>query len=266
MGPSYDIDRQGLQGIATYVRTMAISVEVCVTSVAEAEAAAAAGVDTVEVCSWLACGGITPSSGLVDAVRGAVRIPVRVLVRPGPGAFVYAPALSLALLTDTEIYGGGAIGIVTGALQPEGTMDVRLMEAVLRTAPESEITFHRAIDHARDVLSVAEQCQRIGIHRILTSGGQSLALDGVPMLKELVARVGDDLVIAAAGGINPANVVEIVERTGVQEVHFAAQRPVAAPLSGVSLSSANSGFNFEVEPDVAKIEGVLEALAKAGLR
>ncbi|MCC6541965.1 MAG: copper homeostasis protein CutC, partial [Flavobacteriales bacterium] len=59
---------------------MRVTVEVCVTTVEEAVAAEQAGADGVEICSWLASGGITPSSGLVDAVRTAVRIPARVLV------------------------------------------------------------------------------------------------------------------------------------------------------------------------------------------
>ena len=245
---------------------MAVGVEVCVTSVEEAEAAAACGVDSVEVCSWLACGGITPSSGLVDAMRSAVRIPVRVLVRPGPGGFVYTPAETLALLTDAEIFGGGAIGLVTGALEVDGSLNERVMASVIRLAPESEITFHRAIDHATDMAATLDRCIELGVHRILTSGGSTLATEGAVMLKQLVQRAGDRIMIAAAGGINAANVVELVERTGVTEVHFSAQRPKPGRAQGAAMSSTSQGVSFETEPDRAKIEGVMNALVKAGLR
>jgi len=253
-------------GPSDYVRIMAVMLEVCVTSVEEAEVAASCGVDSVEVCSWLACGGITPSSGLVDAMRSAVKIPVRVLVRPGPGGFIYSPAETLALLTDVEVFGGGAIGLVTGALEENGSLNERVLASVMRLAPESEITFHRAIDHAADMPSALDRCMELGVHRVLTSGGSTLAMDGAAMLKQLVARAGEQLTVAAAGGINATNVVELIERTGVMEVHFAAQRPKPGKALGAAMSSANVGVNFETEPDRAKIEGVMNALAKAGLR
>lgn len=250
----------------SYVRHMRVAVEVCVSSFAEAEAAAQAGVDTVEVCAWLACGGITPSSGLVDAIRGALPVRARILIRPSPGGFVYAPAELHALVTDAEVFGGGALGLVTGALTENGSVAESVLRAVLHAAPESEITFHRAIDHASDMLHALEACITMGLHRVLTSGGETLALDGAARLKAMVEHAGDRCVIAAAGGINPANVVELVERTGVREVHFAAQRPMPAKHHGASMSSANAGVSFETEPDRAKIEGVLNALVKAGLR
>jgi copper homeostasis protein len=245
---------------------MRVAVEVCVASFAEAVAAASAGADTVEVCTWLACGGVTPSNGLVDAIRGAVEIPVRVLVRPAPGGFVYKGAEAHAILVDAEVFGGGAMGIVTGGLTEAGAPDVALLREVMRLAPESEITFHRAIDHAADMLRSVDDCTELGLHRILTSGGETLAMDGASPLKAMVERAGDRLTIAAAGGINPRNVVELVEGTGVREVHFAAQKPKSSGSRGASMSSTNVGVSFETEPDLAKIEGVLNALVKAGLR
>jgi copper homeostasis protein len=245
---------------------MRVAVEVCVASFAEAAAAAAAGADTVEVCAWLACGGITPSSGLVDAVRGPLPIQARILVRPSPGGFVYTPAELHALVTDAEVFGGGALGLVTGALTATGSVDESVIRAVIHAAPESEITFHRAIDHAADMLRSLDNCIELGLHRILTSGGETLALDGAARLKAMVERAGDRLMIAAAGGINPKNVVELVERTGAREVHFAAQKPKASASRGASMSSSHVGVSFETEPDAAKIEGVMNALVKAGLR
>lgn len=246
---------------------MHVAVEVCVTSVEEALAAEAAGADSVEVCSWLACGGITPSSGLVDAVRSAIRIPARVLLRPMPSGFIHAPSALHALFLDAEIFGGGAIGLVTGGLKAKGGMDRELIRSVKQLAPESEITFHRAIDHAIDPMEVLEGCLALGVDRILTSGQATLALDGVALLKQLVIHATDQLTIAAAGGIGPLNVVELVERTGVQEVHFAAQLTVHAHAMGkAAMSSSNAGISFATAPDHAKIEGVMNALVKAGLR
>lgn len=249
-----------------YFRGMRVAVEVCVTSVEEAVAAERAGCDSVEVCSWLACGGITPSSGFVDAVRTAVRIPARVLVRPTPAGFTYDQAALHALLLDAEIFGGGAIGLVTGGLKVDRTMDRDLIRSVAQLAPESELTFHRAVDHAADPLEVLEGCLALGVDRLLTSGGAALAHDGVATLQRLVEKAGEHCQIAAAGGINAKNVVGIVERTGVSEIHFAAQRSAGDAEPGVPLSSGNTGTSFTFAPDEAKIEAVLNALVKAGLR
>lgn len=245
---------------------MRVGVEVCVTSVAEALAAQQLGVDTVEVCTWLSCGGVTPSSGLVDAVRTAVRLPARVLVRPTPAGFHYDPAALHALFLDTEIFGGGAIGLVTGGLKTDGSMDRDLMRSVAQLAPESELTFHRAIDHARDPLEVLEGCLVMGIDRILTSGGATKAVDGHTVLHQLVAKAGEECLIAAAGGITAENVVAVVERTGVREIHFAAQRLATDGERKIPLSSGDPDASFAFVPDVAKIEGILNALVIAGLR
>lgn len=245
---------------------MRVLVEVCVTSVSEAVAAEQAGADGVEVCCWLASGGITPSSGLVDAVRTAVRIPTRILVRPTTGSFHYDPPAIHALLLDAEIFGGGAIGLVVGALTGKGALDKDLIRSVQQLAPESEITFHRAADHARDTLEVLDGCLALGVDRLLTSGGAAQAKEGIPVLQRLVQRAAHDCLIAAAGGIHADNVVEIVEKTGVREVHFAAQRASSNTGHRIPLSSGHVGDPFVFEPDVAKIEAVMNALVKAGLR
>ena len=151
-------------------------------------------------------------------------------------------------------------------LGEDGLADARLMEVVKSALGERGLTFHRAIDRSSDKLAAVDQCIAFGAHRVLTSGGETLALVGVSMLKQMVERAGEKLVIAAAGGINAGNVVELVEKTGVTEVHFSAQKPKAGKSDGAAMSSSHVGVNFEVVPDVEKIEGVMNALVKAGLR
>ncbi len=250
---------------------MRVSVEVCVTSVEEAVAAAKVGADSVELCSWLACGGVTPGPGLLSMMREALKDMAtkrRVLVRPGPGGFRYTADERQIIMRDALLLSvaDDEAGIVTGALGEDDLVDARLMEVVKSALGERGFTFHRAIDHAKDKLAALDQCIAFGADRVLTSGGETLALDGAAMLKHMVARAGEKLVIAAAGGINAGNVVELVEKTGVREVHFSAQKPKEATPSGAAMSSANVGINFEVVPDVEKIEGVMNALVKAGLR
>lgn len=239
---------------------MRVSVEVCVTSLEEALAAQAAGADTVELCSWLAVGGVTPSAGTVRVVRERCTVPVRVLLRPHGGGFRYNADEADVIEKDALALGGP---LVMGALDDAGLPDVALMRRLLGLAVHRGTTFHRAIDHSTDLLRSADSCAELGFGRILTSGGRSTAVEGAEQLRQVVQR-HPQLIIAAAGGIRAENVVEVVQRTGVTEVHFAAQRPVAAP-AGPALSSGGSADGLFV-PDVAKMEGVLNALVKAGLR
>ena len=247
-------------------KRMRVSVEVCVTSVDEALAAERAGVDSVEVCSWLACGGLTPSYGLVNTLKEQLKLTMRVLVRPTPGGFCYNDLERQAILRDCMLIGINGMPLVAGGLDKDDDPERILVKGILLAAPNSEITFHRAIDRARDIEGAMDTCLQLGMHRVLTSGGETLAMDGLKSLKRLVEQANGKLVIAAAGGIDPKNVVEIVEKTGIREVHFSAQRPRMVKVKGAAMSAANAGVNFETEPDVAKIEGVLNALVKAGLR
>lgn len=235
------------------------------TTPAEAEAAAAAGADTVEVCTWLASGGLTPSSGLVAHIAQHTRLPVRVLVRPVAGGFHYGADVFSLLLREIEALRAvpGAAGVVTGMLMADHRALAERSLAIHEACGPVPWTFHRAIDHATDPLAVMEAALAAGAARILTSGGAPSALEGTGKLAELVRHANGRCIIAAAAGIGPANVVEIVERTGVGEVHFSAQRKSNA--AGIALASGAEG-HWAVEPDRAKIDGVLNALVKAGLR
>lgn len=251
--------------VRVYIGPMGVRVEICVTSIDEALAAASTGVDSLELCTWLGSGGLTPSWGLFKAVQAHCAIPVRVLVRPAPGAFVYDGPTREALFLDVERFAEEGASIVTGGLRQDGTIDEALMMALRAMTKGRELSLHRAIDHARDPLATAQQSVQLGVDRILTSGGAATALEGVQTLRQLVdahART----VIAAAGGIRPENVVEIVERSGVGEVHFSAQRWVDQRGSGPSLSTDPAATNARVAADIQRIEEVLNALVNAGLR
>ncbi|MEO8591550.1 MAG: copper homeostasis protein CutC [Flavobacteriales bacterium] len=247
---------------------MRVSVEVCVTSVGEAMAAERCGADSIELCTWLACGGVTPSIGLVQEVTALISIPLRILVRPTPGDFVYSAEEQRVILRDLDALAKtvGVHRIVIGALDANGLPDERFLEQAMAKANGLETTFHRAIDRSADLQVAFARCITMGIERILTSGGASLASDGTASIAWMVGQAPPGMRIAAAGGINADNVLGLVERTGVQEIHFAAQFPVEAAPERVALSSTHTSVICNTRPDVAKIEGVLNALSKAGLR
>jgi copper homeostasis protein len=244
---------------------MAVRVEVCVTSVQEAVAAGAVGVDSVEVCTWLASGGVTPSWGLVTMVREHVPCQVRVLVRPSVGPFHYDAMTLDVLMADAHRFAEEGLGVVTGTLGPDARWDDAAMERIRAATQGAELTFHRAIDHAVDPVLVAEYCTSLGVERILSSGGAATALQGAPILRQLV-RSASGIRVAAGGGVRPENVVELVERTGVGEIHFSAQQWVTTAASGPSLGGDQATLGAVVVADLRRMDGILNALAKAGLR
>jgi copper homeostasis protein len=141
-----------------------------------------------------------------------------------------------------------------------------LMREVRRAFPKGELTFHRALDQASDLRAAFDQCLELGVDRVLTSGGSTSALDGRDILAWMVQHARGSVQVAAAGGIQPAHVVELIERTGVDEIHFAAQRIVpASTVASVALSSA-AGAVSHVEPDAPKLTAIMNALTTAGWR
>jgi copper homeostasis protein len=198
------------------------AVEICVESVESALAAEAGGADRIEVCSALAEGGLTPSLGLIRAVRRAVRLPVHVLLRPRPGDFVYSEA-EMAILREDIVLAAeaGVNGVVFGILTAEGEIDESRTGALVAVAHPLSSTFHRAFDLTPDLELALEAVVRTGVDRVLTSGGEPTALQGSATLKRLVQQACSRIAVMAGGGVLPATVAELAGKTGISEVHAA---------------------------------------------
>ena len=108
--------------------------EVCVDSVESALAAERGGADRLELCQNLVIGGTTPSPKLFETIRRYSKIPIHVLLRPRFGDFCYTQYEFEMLREEVTMYRKlGAEGVVIGMLLPEGTLDIRRMEKLIRT-------------------------------------------------------------------------------------------------------------------------------------
>ena len=204
---------------------MAILVEACVDSVHGALAAEHAGAGRLELCANLVEGGTTPSGGMMRAVLRCVGIPVFAIVRPRGGDFLYDAAEIEVMLRDIEFAKSCDIhGIVSGALNPNGTIDEDGTSALIEAAHPLPFTFHRAFDVTRDLDESLDALQALGVQRVLTSGGAATALDGVDMIARLVRRGGDRIVVMAGGGVRRDNAAALVRATRVREVHLRGSR------------------------------------------
>src|SRR5262245_60321785 len=99
--------------------------ESCVDSVEAAVASEHGGAGRLELCASLDVAGLTPPIELVRACVAAVTIPVRVMVRPRAGQFIYDRSdIDTMVRGIGKVAAAGASGIVTGALRQDATVDV----------------------------------------------------------------------------------------------------------------------------------------------
>ena len=225
------------------IMTEQVLIEVCVDSVASAVAAERGGAQRVELCSDLLEGGVTPSVGLLEAVRSRLSIGVHPIIRPRPGDFCYSEEEFDILRRDIEVAkDAGADGVVLGILDPAGNVDVQRTRQLVELARPLSVTFHRAFDMAADLFRALEDVCATGADRLLTSGGEQSCLQGIETLAQLVKAARGRITILAGGGIGHNNANTIIERTGVSEIHVGLATPVMSPMvhrnSRVSLGKA----------------------------
>ena len=211
-------------------------IEVCVEDVAGVIAAEQAGAQRVELCADLIEGGLTPSYGTIQLARQKTRIPIHVLIRPRAGDFCYSADELEVMLADMQVCKGlGVQGVVIGALTSEGDIDAAQTLLLLEAARPLSVTFHRAFDVCRNPEEVLEELIALGIDRLLTSGQQKSAVEGIPLLRKLQQQASGRITIMACGGIRAHNVKQVLEQTGVSEIHFSAQEPRDEPASSTRL-------------------------------
>ncbi|MEJ2583955.1 MAG: copper homeostasis protein CutC [Robiginitalea sp.] len=241
-----------------------MKVEVCVTSIASARIAERAGADRLELCAELAVGGVTPSPGLLQAVRDVVNIPVHVLIRPRSGDFVYSEETFDQMLRDVEYCGNlGYEGIATGCLLPDGNPDTGRMALLAEAARGCHLTFHRAFDRVPDWESALSDLEALGVHTILSSGQAPSALQGLPLLERLTGLT--DCGIMPGGGIRPGNMASFMGK-GFEAIHLSGipktrkEPPERLPLNSPLLLRERA----PLRPDENLLREVIQGLRDAG--
>ena len=193
--------------------------EVCASNLASALAAEQAGADRIELCSALSVGGLTPSYGLTEHVFTTTLLQVMVLIRPREGDFVYTAREVQVMEQDILALRSLCTGLVFGALTPRGDVDLPVMRRLMQAAQGLPVTFHRAFDRCRDPFAALEQIIDLGCRRILTSGQQPSAAQGIDLLRQLRQRAAGRIIIMPGGGVTPDNAADILARTGCTEIH-----------------------------------------------
>lgn len=237
-----------------------MNIEICIDSVESAIAAERGGANRVELCSALSEGGITPSAGLIDAVRSAVSMKVFVIIRPRGGDFVYSDHELEVMQRDIlDAKSRGVDGVVLGVLTEGGKIDVEGTRKLIEVAKPLGVTFHRAFDECTDLDRALEDVIATGADRILTSGGKPDAIAGMPTLARLRDKAAARISIMAGGGIRAANVQTVALKTGVREVHTSLSRKVEEIVATVG-QNGHKTYRVLVD-DVRAFKAAVDGIA-----
>lgn len=226
-------------------------IEVCIDSVESAIAAQAGGADRVELCGDLFSGGTTPSAGMIAIVRQSIKIGLMVMIRPRGGDFCYSSAEYEIMKHDIRVAKElRADGVVLGILHEGGMVDVDRARELVELARPMSVTFHRAFDMAVEPFQALEDVIATGADRLLTSGQEQTAYEGLELIAELVKQADGRIIVIPGGGISERNIAKIVAGSGVKECHTSARVSVPSRMTyrrpGVYMGGALRASEFNL--------------------
>ena len=195
--------------------------ESCVETYDEAINAENRGADRIELCSRLDLDGLTPSKELVKTLVNDLTIPIKVMVRPRSGDFCYNDEEIMQMHNDIlDFKTLGVFGVVFGVLRHDKSVNINIVNDLVSTSNGMDITFHKAIDEAVDVLDAYRNLiSNTKISSVLTSGGTKSAVLGYKMLRKMLNIKSDRVKIIIAGSITYENLPEVHDLIGGFEYH-----------------------------------------------
>ncbi|MBE9468266.1 MAG: copper homeostasis protein CutC [Bacteroidetes bacterium] len=198
--------------------------EICCYSIDSAIKAEKAGADRIELCDNYSEGGTTPSYAAIEYSVNKLNIPVNIIVRPRGGDFLYSSAEYELIKNDVlKIKELEANGVVIGFLKKNGEIDIERTKEIVNLAKPMQVTFHRAFDMCKNQHKALQQLIDVGVDRILTSGAENTALKGIDLLKELVEKADNRIVVMPGCGVDEKNLKKLVLKTKAGEFHSSAK-------------------------------------------
>ncbi len=199
--------------------------EICTDSLKGALVADKYGAKRIELCAALSVGGLTPNFGLIKQCVEKSNIEVHVMIRHKEGGFNYSVEDVEIMKLDIErVNKAGAHGVVFGILDENNEISDLNKELVkLSKLLGLEVTFHRAFDFVPNHEKAIEKIIALGFDRLLTSGLEPTAEQGIDIIRFLQSKYGNQIEIMAGSGICASNVLKIAS-LGIKNVHFTARK------------------------------------------
>lgn len=238
-------------------------IEICCGSYEDALAAYRGGAKRIELNSALYLGGLTPSLGVLRLCKENTDLKVIAMVRPRGAGFCYREAEFETMKTDAELLMlNGADGIAFGCLDRNREIHAEQTEGMVGIIKKyhGEAVFHRAFDCVRDPYESMEQLIALGIDRVLTSGMKPKAMDGIELITELQRRYGARVELLAGSGMNAENAREMMERSGISQIHSSCRGWANDPTTtGAEVSYSYAGLSHADDFEVVD-EGIVKKL------
>ncbi|MFV0479960.1 MAG: copper homeostasis protein CutC [Anaerorhabdus sp.] len=199
-----------------------VVVEICCGSYEDALAAQRGGAKRIELNSALHLGGLTPSLASLKLTKENTDLKVIAMVRPRGAGFCYGVEEVDTIFADARLLlEEGADGIAFGFLNSDGEVDTVLTKKMVKLIHSfnKEAIFHRAFDCTPDAEIALEELIQCQVNRILTSGLEANASLGKETIKKLSALAKGRIEILMGSGINSDNAKQLIEATGVSQIH-----------------------------------------------
>jgi len=213
------------------------------------------GADRIELCANLAEGGTTPSYGTIIKCREAFDVLLYPIIRPRGGDFLYSDEEFEIMIKDISLCKQtGCDGIVIGLLLANGNIDIKRTSKLVEAAYPLGVTFHRAFDRCKDPFVALEELIEIGCERILTSGQQVAAPDGVELIAQLNKLADERIIIMPGSGVRKENIKMIAEKTGCTEFHSSLRGKEKSKMEFIHSAFADSESYFNNGIDVEEVK------------
>jgi copper homeostasis protein len=239
--------------------------ECCIDSVESAIYAQKGKVDRFELCGNLVIGGTTPNQSLFEEVRKYTNTKIHVLIRPRYGDFCYSDYEIEMICRDICLFSElGADGVVIGALNPDGTLNLPAMSMFMKETAGMSVTLHRAFDMCKDPMDTLEAAIALKIDAILTSGHENDCMKGALMLQKLIQQAAGRIDILAGGGVNAEVIKKLYSITGCTSYHMSGKCILPSKMQYRN-PNVNMGFSslseYEIyQTDESKICAARQAL------
>lgn len=197
-----------------------MKLEVCIDSLETALIAEKAGADRIELCGDLSVGGITPNLKLISEISENIQIPIMMMVRPRRGNFNYSDEEFNSMKDSIKLAKKHKFqGVVIGLLDHIGNIDKVRTKQLLELSRPLEVTFHRAFDQCNNPIESLSYLIDIGIDRLLTSGQENVAIEGVKLISKLVSIAQKNIIVMPGSGISSDNINKLMLSTNAKEFH-----------------------------------------------
>ncbi len=232
----------------------------------------AGGADCAELCEALEVGGVTPSYGTLLHCKNEFFLtgekhkpfPIRVLIRCRPGNYIYNDDEIAIMCEDIKLVEDlGYEGVVIGALNANGDIDVPAIKKMMTAGGKMKFTFHRAIDACGNPLDAMKTLIDLGFDKVLTSGCKPTAYDGIDKIREMQTLFGERINIMAGGSIDEKNVERIITATGVKNVHASLTSYTAdshRDLYPKGIDDTGADMRFKIS-DLARIKNFTDVIS-----